>query len=223
MCGFTSSFFTIGLGDTNNPIHYEWDGTIKKLGGSNSFVNPVSGIQTTNGGGFVFASHNCWLPDYVVSGPVITNGDFADCATHDLPECADLLAPSSPLLFPSVSLGPGVLLNNVLEAFVSGNWVEVAYTAIDILKYSLNSEEIALAASLLARTHGITSAHPIEGHLLTTLAVVNSGGASSISARHGLLTALLHMKLIEKKPVEALQICALIEQQCLRFPRDTGC
>jgi hypothetical protein len=87
----------LGLGDTNNPIHYEWDGTIKKLGGSNSFVNPVSGIQTTNGGGFVFASHNCWLPDYVVSGPVITNGDFADCATHDLPECADLLAPSSPL------------------------------------------------------------------------------------------------------------------------------
>jgi hypothetical protein len=200
-----------GLGP--NGEYEPYDGSPMKYGGSNSFVDPTSGYQASNGSGYVYAEHNCWLPTFNVTGYIYTGGDFADCDNHYLPECTEPPGPGGMRSLESFSNGlvPTMIL---LESYVAtGNWQALKSEALNLLSTSTNDNEISRAANLLARIRGITNDPTIETTLRSYVASRFSGTVS-VSVKHAVYTALLFIKLLEKNHIEALQLCALIEQEC---------
>lgn len=192
---------------------FEWDGTPKKWGGSNVFADPVSGIQASNGTGIVYAEHNCWAPAFVVTGVIITNNDFADCATHHLPDCETPPEPGGTSVLFSAMSGANQPSSALLGYLQQQDWTALKAEALNILSTSSNPADIASAAIHLARLRGTTNDASVEGYLSAFLGRA-AGMVLPLSTRHAVLTSMLYIKLQERNAVEALQLCALIEQQC---------
>ena len=206
----------LNLGYQFNGDYELYDHAEKKWNGSNCLVDPVSGYQASNGTGTVFAEHNCWQPSYVVSGTIITNGDFADCLHHDLPDCTPPPEPErAENLIASSATGWGSSeLAALLVSYNAFDWQTVKSQALNILSNSTNSRDIALAAVLLARLPGITNDSTIESHLQNFVSANATNALMPLEVRHAVLASLLYLKVWEKNTSAALQLCSQIEQVC---------
>jgi parallel beta-helix repeat protein len=189
-------------GYSSSGILEPYDGAQKKLSGSNVSATPASGTQVTNGSGVIWAAHNCWAPSYVVSGTVLTSGDYADCQNHDLPDCSPILGEpgSSPL-----AIGAVKNLRHILSSEASID--VVLQDAVDVLRSCTNNYDLNVAANIIGMALGVLDDSSAIATMNSYLLNNGSGWAYPESIRHAILTALLYSNIAKKNTARALELC----------------
>ncbi|MBR9979230.1 MAG: T9SS type A sorting domain-containing protein [Bacteroidetes bacterium] len=196
--------------------------TERKRSGSNSILDPVSGYHASNGTATVYAEHNCWEPfppQFSGQGPIITDNDFADCATHKLPDCASV--PPAP----GQGGEPGTLasfstacasqnMTTLQSLFDARDWSTLKNTALNVLASSSNYGDVSVAANMLGRLIVFTGDRTIEKALEPFLQQNGTAYSYPLHTRHAVLCAKLFIRMHLRDATGALAVCTRIAQHC---------